>query len=68
MLKQRILSQDLELGVRVKDDELAEQLGVSRTPVREALMRLHREGLVTCRPAQRHDGGDLLGNGRRSDL
>lgn len=33
-------------GARVRDVELAEWLGVSRTPVREALLRLERIGLV----------------------
>lgn len=50
LLKSRILSQDIELGARLRDEDLAAQLGVSRTPVREALMRLHREGLVDVVP------------------
>jgi DNA-binding GntR family transcriptional regulator len=33
-------------GSRLSDVTLAAQLGVSRTPVREALLRLHREGMV----------------------
>jgi GntR family transcriptional regulator, rspAB operon transcriptional repressor len=50
VLKERILSQEIELGARLRDEELAAQLGVSRTPVREALMRLNREGLVDIVP------------------
>jgi DNA-binding GntR family transcriptional regulator len=50
VLKERILSQEIELGARLRDEELASQLEVSRTPVREALMRLHREGLVDVVP------------------
>jgi len=46
----RILSQvqrgDLPAGSRVRDAVLAGQLGVSRTPIREALLRLAREGLL----------------------
>lgn len=41
-----ILDGTLPAGVRLRDVELAAQLGVSRTPVREALQRLERFGLV----------------------
>jgi DNA-binding GntR family transcriptional regulator len=37
---------DLPPGSRVKDTTLASQLGVSRTPVREALLQLTREGIL----------------------
>lgn len=37
----------LEPGMRVPQDEIAEELGVSRIPVREALIALEREGWVT---------------------
>jgi DNA-binding GntR family transcriptional regulator len=40
-------------GQRIRDTDLAEELGVSRTPVREALLRLEREGFVS---AQKHLG------------
>ena len=40
-------------GHRLRDTELAEELGVSRTPVREALLRLEREGFIS---AQKHMG------------
>jgi len=49
-VKHRILSNELEVGSRLRDEELAAQLGVSRTPVREPILRLNREGLVEVIP------------------
>jgi DNA-binding GntR family transcriptional regulator len=37
---------ELAPGTRVRDSALAHRLGVSRTPVREALLRLAREGVI----------------------
>jgi DNA-binding GntR family transcriptional regulator len=45
-LKQRLLVGDFPLNVRLGEERLAVLLGVSRTPIREALLRLHGEGLV----------------------
>ncbi len=39
-------------GSRLHQGRLAEQLGVSRTPIREALLRLEREGLVESSPGR----------------
>jgi len=44
----RILSHDLTPGRRLSDSVLAAELGVSRTPVREALVRLEGEGFLGC--------------------
>lgn len=49
-IKLRILSNEFEVGSRLLDEELAQQLSVSRTPVREALLRLNRERLVEIIP------------------
>ncbi|MDI6894104.1 MAG: GntR family transcriptional regulator [Bacillota bacterium] len=49
-LKEAILLGRLLPGERLLEVELAEQMGVSRTPVREAMRRLDREGLVALRP------------------
>jgi DNA-binding GntR family transcriptional regulator len=42
----RVQRGDLPAGSRVRDGTLAAQLGVSRTPVREALLRLVRDGVL----------------------
>jgi DNA-binding GntR family transcriptional regulator len=42
----RILREELAPGARLSDSALAGELGVSRTPVREALLRLEREGFL----------------------
>ena len=49
-LRSAIVSAQLEPGLSVSEQELAERLGVSRTPVREALIRLSEEGLVGIYP------------------
>jgi DNA-binding GntR family transcriptional regulator len=48
-IRQRIADGSLPRGARVHQEGLAEELGVSRTPVREALRRLAAEGLVQMR-------------------
>ena len=49
-LREDILRGVLPAGARLGEMELAERLGVSRTPVREALSRLAAEGLVELSP------------------
>jgi DNA-binding GntR family transcriptional regulator len=49
-LRELILGGDLAAGSRLGEVELAERLGVSRTPVREALSRLAAEGIVEIQP------------------
>jgi len=41
-----IMEGELRPGEKLLDSELAERLGISRTPVREALRRLEDKGLV----------------------
>jgi len=48
-IRDRITSGSLPRGARVHQEDLAAELGVSRTPVREALRRLAAEGLVEMR-------------------
>lgn len=49
-LGEAIVDGTLAPGERLRDHDLAEWLGVSRTPVREALQRLERVGLVEVSP------------------
>ncbi|TFV86712.1 GntR family transcriptional regulator [Blastococcus sp. CT_GayMR20] len=49
-LRELILGGDLAPGARLGEVELADRLGVSRTPVREALSRLAAEGIVEMVP------------------
>ena len=49
-LRQAILTGDLKPGERLMEIHLANKLGVSRTPIREAIRKLELEGLVTMVP------------------
>jgi len=50
LLKEQILSGELQGGMKIPEEPLAEEFGVSRTPIREAIRRLAEYGLVTIRP------------------
>ncbi|AJZ83976.1 GntR family transcriptional regulator [Streptomyces violaceusniger] len=50
VLRSRIVSLELEPGSAVSENDLAAELGVSRTPVRESLILLADEGLVDIYP------------------
>jgi DNA-binding GntR family transcriptional regulator len=49
-VRQRILDNVYPPGHRVLEQELAEDLGVSRTPLREAMVRLRNEGMIEIVP------------------
>ena len=49
-LRQAILTGELKPGERLMEIQLAQKLGVSRTPVREAIRKLELEGLVVMIP------------------
>ncbi|MBQ9745992.1 MAG: GntR family transcriptional regulator [Clostridia bacterium] len=57
-LEEQIISQKLRPGQSVTEMKLSRELGVSRTPVREALQRLDREGLIKLIP---NKGAVVLG-------
>jgi DNA-binding GntR family transcriptional regulator len=49
-IRRRIIAGSLPQGERIFEDQLAQALGVSRNPVREALQTLAREGFVEMEP------------------
>lgn len=49
-LQDRIVSGALPGGTRLKPEPIAQQLGISRMPVREAIRQLNAEGYVTIMP------------------
>ena len=49
-LREEIIGVALAPGTVLREDELTRRLGVGRTPVREAVQRLHRDGFVTVIP------------------
>jgi DNA-binding GntR family transcriptional regulator len=64
LIRDAIIEGRLEPGQRLKEEELARELGISRTPVREALLMLQAEDLVVATPnrgatVRVHDAKDL---------
>ncbi len=49
-LREAILKGELQPGERLMELQLASQLGVSRTPIREAIRMLEQEGLAVTMP------------------
>jgi DNA-binding GntR family transcriptional regulator len=49
-IRRRIVDGDLKLGQALSEATLAVDLGISKTPIREALVRLETEGLVQILP------------------
>ena len=45
-----VLSNGIPAGSKINEDELAKKIGVSKTPVREALSRLAHDGIVQIKP------------------
>lgn len=50
VLRERIVAGEVAPGERLVELEISRELGVSRSPIREALLRLAEEGLVTIVP------------------
>jgi DNA-binding GntR family transcriptional regulator len=60
-LYRAICTGELTAGTRLVEEELAEQMHISRTPIREALRRLESEGLITHAPGK---GASVVGFNR----
>lgn len=45
-VRDKILSGELERGTKLVEERLAEEMGISRTPVRESIRKLEQEGLI----------------------
>lgn len=58
-LREGILTGTIKPGTRMMEVDLAEEMGVSRTPVREAIRKLEKEGLVTIRPRKGAYASDI---------
>src|SRR5947209_15430326 len=50
VLREAIVTNTLKPGTRLRADDIAKKLGVSKTPVREALRKLQAEDLITVQP------------------
>jgi len=50
VIREKILRGEFELGSRIREDVLAEQISISRTPVREAINRLVADGILIKKP------------------
>ena len=50
IIRERILKGEYSIGERIKENQVAEELKVSRTPIREAFKQLEKEGLMKSIP------------------
>lgn len=67
-LRQAILKGELEPGERLMEIQLAERLGVSRTPIREAIRKLELEGLVLMIPRRGAEVAEITEKSMRDVL
>lgn len=58
-LKRQIMIGEIPPGTRMMEVELAEDMGVSRTPIREAIRKLEKEGLVSIEPRRGAYASDI---------
>lgn len=51
-IRERMLMGEIQEGARISDVEISREMGISRTPVREAIVQLETKGLVEQLPGQ----------------
>lgn len=59
-IRDQILSGQLAGGTKLIEERLAEEIGVSRTPIREAIRRLEQEGLIKNKRVYKPSKLDLM--------
>ena len=67
-LRKAILKGELKPGERLMEVQLANRLGVSRTPIREAIRKLELEGLVTMIPRRGAEVAEITEKNMRDVL
>ena len=55
-IRRRIIENEYPIGYQALEMDLAKEFGMSRTPIREALIQLEKEGLVEIIPRHGHAG------------
>lgn len=59
-IRNLIISGELTAGIKLVEERLAEKIGVSRTPIREAIRHLEQEGLIKNRRVYKPTKDDLI--------
>ena len=63
-LKERIINGTLKPGMRLREEDLSNEMNISRAPIREALNMLERDGFTTIVPRK----GALVSEVKKEDL
>jgi GntR family transcriptional regulator, rspAB operon transcriptional repressor len=63
ILRDMIIRREIQPGEKINEEQLAERIGVSRTPIRETLCRLENEGMVKVIPRRGAFVTSLTGEG-----
>ncbi|MFC4712876.1 GntR family transcriptional regulator [Planococcus dechangensis] len=58
-IRDQILSGELERGTKLVEERLAEEMGISRTPVRDSIRKLEQEGLIKDKRVVNPSDSDL---------